>query len=33
MEPEAGERFDVDWGHFGALNYTQLNSDQAKMCC
>jgi hypothetical protein len=21
MEPEAGERFEVDWGHFGALEY------------
>ena len=21
MEPEAGERFEVDWGHFGALSY------------
>ncbi|HEY4363588.1 MAG TPA: DDE-type integrase/transposase/recombinase, partial [Bryobacteraceae bacterium] len=22
MEPLAGERFEVDWGHFGALNYS-----------
>ena len=22
MEPIAGERFEVDWGHFGALNYS-----------
>jgi transposase len=22
MEPAAGERFDIDWGHFGALVYT-----------
>ena len=21
MEPSAGERFDIDWGHFGALLY------------
>jgi transposase len=21
MEPSPGERFDIDWGHFGALNY------------
>jgi len=21
MEPEAGERFEVDWGHFGTLHY------------
>jgi hypothetical protein len=21
MEPTAGERFDIDWGHFGALSY------------
>jgi len=21
MEPAAGERFEIDWGHFGALNY------------
>lgn len=21
MEPAAGERFDIDWGHFGALDY------------
>jgi transposase len=21
MEPQAGERFEVDWGHFGALDY------------
>src|SRR6185312_13396359 len=21
MEPAAGERFDIDWGHFGALVY------------
>ena len=28
MEPEAGERFEVDWGHFGALNY---EGDQRKL--
>jgi len=28
MEPEAGERFEVDWGHFGALNY---EGDQHKL--
>jgi len=28
MEPEAGERFEVDWGHFGALNYA---GDQRKL--
>ena len=22
MEPLAGERFEVDWGHFGALSYS-----------
>ena len=22
MEPPAGERFEVDWGHFGALSYS-----------
>ena len=22
MEPIAGERFEVDWGHFGALDYS-----------
>jgi transposase len=22
MEPNAGERFEVDWGHFGALDYS-----------
>ena len=22
MEPLAGERFEVDWGHFGVLNYS-----------
>ena len=22
MEPSAGERFEVDWGHFDALNYS-----------
>ena len=22
MEPLAGERFEVDWGHFGALDYS-----------
>ena len=22
MEPAPGERFDIDWGHFGALNYS-----------
>ncbi len=22
MEPLAGQRFEVDWGHFGALNYS-----------
>jgi transposase len=21
MEPAAGERFEIDWGHFGALDY------------
>jgi transposase len=21
MEPSAGERFEIDWGHFGALDY------------
>jgi transposase len=28
MEPEAGERFEVDWGHFGALHY---EGDQRKL--
>jgi transposase len=28
MEPEAGERFEVDWGHFGTLNY---EGDQRKL--
>jgi transposase len=28
MEPEAGERFEVDWGHFGALSY---EGDQRKL--
>ena len=28
MEPLAGERFEVDWGHFGALNYS---GDQRKL--
>ena len=27
MEPAAGERFDIDWGHFGALIY---NGDTAQ---
>ena len=22
MEPAPGERFEVDWGHFGVLNYS-----------
>jgi transposase len=22
MEPAPGDRFDIDWGHFGALDYT-----------
>jgi transposase len=28
MEPQAGERFEVDWGHFGALHY---QGDQRKL--
>ena len=28
MEPAPGERFEVDWGHFGALNYS---GDQRKL--
>ena len=28
MEPMAGERFEVDWGHFGSLNYS---GDQRKL--
>ena len=28
MEPEAGERFEVDWGHFGTLSY---EGDQRKL--
>jgi len=28
MEPAAGERFEVDWGHFGALDY---QGDQRKL--
>jgi transposase len=28
MEPEAGDRFEVDWGHFGALSY---EGDQRKL--
>jgi transposase len=28
MEPLAGERFEVDWGHFGALDYS---GDQRKL--
>jgi len=28
MEPNAGERFEVDWGHFGSLNY---EGDQRKL--
>jgi len=28
MEPVAGERFEVDWGHFGALDY---NGDKRKL--
>jgi transposase len=28
MEPQAGERFEVDWGHFGSLDYA---GDQRKL--
>jgi len=28
MEPSPGERFEIDWGHFGALDY---QGDQRKL--
>ena len=28
MEPKPGERFEVDWGHFGSLDY---EGDQRKL--
>ena len=27
MEPLAGERFEVDWGHFGALSYSGMRAN------
>jgi len=32
MEPSAGERFDIDWGHFGAFVYNGADGKLYAFC-